>query len=183
VAGVQEELVSVFIKNGAPVDGPQADGTPLATALAFWYPGAAARLVSLGSRVDNVVFAAAAGRVDLLDQWSETGKWLVPTSYPEPFDRHVDLPLQINTAFVKAALCNQLSVIDLFLQKGHEINAKSVQGQCALHEAAYRGDIDTIRYLIDHGADIDLKDSQFESNFLDWAKAGNRPDVVEFFTD
>ena len=42
-AGVQEELVSVLIKNGALVDGPQADGMPLSTALAFWYPGAAAR--------------------------------------------------------------------------------------------------------------------------------------------
>jgi hypothetical protein len=65
-AGVQVPLVHTLLDHGAAVDGIANDGSPLVTALAFWYGGAAAALVERGARVETVATAAGMGRLDLV---------------------------------------------------------------------------------------------------------------------
>jgi hypothetical protein len=62
-AGVQVPLVHTLLDHGAAVDGTVKDCSPLVTALAFWYGGAAAALVDRGARVDSVATAAGMGRL------------------------------------------------------------------------------------------------------------------------
>ena len=60
-AGVQAPLVEVLCRGGAAVNGPEDDGAPLQTAIAFGYTKAAEELVRCGARVDNLVSHAALG--------------------------------------------------------------------------------------------------------------------------
>jgi hypothetical protein len=66
IAGLQSALVDVLVDFGAAVNGLKDDETPLLTALDFGYIAPAETLVRRGARVDNVVTAAAMGRMDLV---------------------------------------------------------------------------------------------------------------------
>ena len=66
LAGLQPALVETLLDHGAAVNGLEDDGSPLMTALAFGYVEAAETLVRRGARIDNLVAAAALGRVDLV---------------------------------------------------------------------------------------------------------------------
>ena len=66
IAGLQSALVDVLVDFGAAVNGLKDDETPLFTALDFGYIAPAETLVRRGARVDNVVTAAAMGRLDLV---------------------------------------------------------------------------------------------------------------------
>src|SRR4029077_15314958 len=63
-AGVSARLVHVLCDAGAAVDGLDDDRLPLSTALLFGRTECVNALVARGARIDNAVFAAAAGRVD-----------------------------------------------------------------------------------------------------------------------
>jgi ankyrin repeat protein len=65
-AGLQSALVETLLDFGAAVDGVEEDGSPLMTALAFGYVPAAETLARRGAKIDNIVAAAALGRVDLV---------------------------------------------------------------------------------------------------------------------
>ena len=181
-AGVQEALVDLFVEYGVPVDGYDGLGMPLATALSFWYPGAANTLIRCGARCDNIIFAAAAAKLKLLTAWEDNGSWNSPLRFPEPFKRKMTKEEEINTAFVKAALCDQISVLEYFIRKNVSVNTISFQGQTGLHEAAYRGKQSTLKFLLDHGADPTIKDKQFNSTPLGWAEAGGREDFIEILS-
>ena len=68
-AGVQVALVDTLLDFGANPNGVEDDGSPLMTAFRFHYPAAAEALARRGARVDNVITAAALGRVDLVEQY------------------------------------------------------------------------------------------------------------------
>jgi hypothetical protein len=65
-AGVQADLVEVMCQGGANPNGPDDDGGPLWTAITFGYTRSVERLVQSGARVDNLVFAAVLGDLDLV---------------------------------------------------------------------------------------------------------------------
>jgi hypothetical protein len=67
-AGVQGALVRTLLAHGAKVDGITGDGSPMRTALLFGYPECVRVLSEHGAQSDNIVFAAATGRTDLLSK-------------------------------------------------------------------------------------------------------------------
>jgi len=77
-AGVQAALVETLLDSGAAIDGVDDDGSPLMTALAFGYAGAAETLVARGARVDNVLAAAALGDVERVKSMVAEGGGLRP---------------------------------------------------------------------------------------------------------
>lgn len=91
-AGVQHELVTLFLNHGAAVNGLDDDGYPLACALLFGYRGAIDALVQSGARVDNIVAAAGLGHVDYLKScFNEAGKLTSHAgAYPDPFRQEFD---------------------------------------------------------------------------------------------
>lgn len=52
-----------------------------------------------------------------------------------------------------------LEALDLLLKWGNDINAQNVNGQTALHAAAFAAAHQAVQFLVDHGARLDLKDS------------------------
>ena len=72
LAGVQDALVEVLCKGGANPDG-LGGYRPLWTAIVFCYSRSVDRLAACGASVDNVLFAAATGNLDLVKSYVAGG--------------------------------------------------------------------------------------------------------------
>jgi ankyrin repeat protein len=136
-AGLQPALVETLVDHGAAVDGPEGDGSPLMTALAFGYPEAADTLVRRGARVDNVPAAAALGRVDLVA------------------DVAADRP-QREEAFVWACRYGRATVVELLLEQGVDPAAADKDAMTGLWAAAGRH-LEAAGLLIRHGAPLEAR--------------------------
>jgi hypothetical protein len=66
------------------------------------------------------------------------------------------------------------SAIAFMLDLGFPLDARiGENGGTALHTAAYSGSADTVRLLLDRGADIEVRDRSWDSTPLDWATVGS----------
>ena len=50
----------------------------------------------------------------------------------------------------------------------------------ALHLAAYRGDLERVRSLVEAGADLTARDERFDGTALDWAEMGGHQQIIAF---
>lgn len=175
-AGVQVDLVKVLADAGANVNGVTEDGSPCATTLMFWYPKAFNALVESGASLNNIVFAAAAGRIDLLaNYWDASSNLKVQeVSFSPPFTTmfpHLENPQNVvDLALVKAGLCGQVEAIQFLVDKGVKVNAHPVHHMTALHEAAWTNQVEAGRWLLVHGAGATIRDDQFNTTPLGWAE-------------
>jgi hypothetical protein len=49
-----------------------------------------------------------------------------------------------------------------------------------LHLAAYRGNLDRVRSLVEAGADVTARDERFGTTALEWAKSGKHDAIVAY---
>ena len=77
-AGVQAPLVEALCRGGAKPDGPDEDSMPLWTAISSWYPKAVDALIRCGARVDNLLFAGAAGDLPAVRSYFDEAGGLLP---------------------------------------------------------------------------------------------------------
>jgi hypothetical protein len=194
-AGAQEDLVEVFCSAPeAQPDGIEGDGYPMATAFAFFYPGAAAALARSGAAVDSIVHAAGIGRVDLvsgfLTEGASTGSSHGSEQDSAPmaegpilrddhgpyrgcYDFQLDDPKAIvELALVYAALGGHLEVVEFLHARGVDLSAGPHSNETALHLAAFRDHMGVVRYLVENGADTAVRDRRWNSYPLGWAIAG-----------
>lgn len=59
------------------------------------------------------------------------------------------------------------------------VNAKGAHNKTPLHWAAFNGHKPMVELLIDHGADLTLRDQQFNLTALGWALQGNQSEIAE----
>ena len=174
-AGVQADLVNLLCKAGALVNGLDDNGSPLATALAFGYPKAAAALIHHGARIDNLVFAAAAGDLQQVQSYFTPEKTLRPSV------GHCDVgwfqtdpgpAVAAEQALVFACMTGQLQAARFLLEHGVSINACPPGSQVTatpLHTAAWQGNRRVVTFLLEHGADPTLKDHNHHVTPAGWA--------------
>jgi ankyrin repeat protein len=160
-AGVQVALVDVLVDYGAGVNGPANNGSPLMTAFRFHYPLAADELASRGARVDNVITAAALGRIDLVDRFiTDTGE--LRPSVPLANVRWPRLPrdprVHLGYALTWAATWGRREIVELMLRKGVDPGGKD-DDATAVHFAAAHGHMDIVRLLLDYGASLEALNS------------------------
>lgn len=159
--GVQATLAELLLDFGATINGVKDDGSPLMTALAFHYYDTAVTLVRRGARIDNVISAAALGRVDLVDRMVLPGGRLrgdVPLTHgPWPKPR-ADPAVHLGYALAWAATWGHQAVVELLLDRGVDPASRDTDGT-ALHAAAGYGHMDVARLLIAHGASLETHNS------------------------
>lgn len=160
-AGVQVALVDILVDYGAAVNGVEDNSSPLMTAFRFHYPLAAEALARRGARIDNVITAAALGRVDLVDAFvTDDGELrpevrLAQVRWPRlPRDGRVHL----GYALTWAATWGRKDVVELMLRKGVDPSGKD-DDATALHFAAAFGHMDIVRLLLRHGASLETLNS------------------------
>ena len=181
-AGLQRELVRTLCAHGADPNGIDDDGTPLATAISFSCRDAVSGLVDAGARVDNVLFAAATGRVDVVaaeitaDGVVRAGS---PSSRVDWFWPGNDPVRLAGRALVIAANLNQPAVLALLLERGVDPNSAPQNGETPLHSASYQGHAEIVRTLLEAGADPALRDGNYNSTPFGWALEGKRTEVID----
>ena len=69
--------------------------------------------------------------------------------------------------------------VKALLAQGADANAKSPYGATALFFAADRGNFEIIKILLDHGANVNVKDTFYGATALSWATQKERWDVIK----
>lgn len=174
------ELVELLLDHGAAPDAPGPDGrSPLRMAIGQ-------------GRSDLVTLLRRYGAADD----ATTGERLISACLQADrpvaqrlLSAHPRLPGQLTeaemaAALVRAAETGNTAAIGLMLDLGFPVNARGGEdGGTALHAASGSGSVGTVRFLLDHGADIEARDATWESPPLDWAmvgsgqKLGHNPDA------
>jgi hypothetical protein len=158
------DVVRALIKAGADLDAvsaPDSGGVPSSTALVhaavYGMTEVLDVLVAAGARIDSLEMAAAAGDI--------TG-W--------PLGRYsVQSRLR---ALVFAAQYQRLAVIDQLIAAGTPVNEPDAEwGRLPLHTAAGEGQAASVRRLLAHGADPDLRDPLHNRTALEECELANRP--------
>lgn len=162
-------LAQALLAKGAdPRRSAHGDGgTPLVQALFWGHREAAEVLAGHGVHPLNLRAAAGLGRVDLLRQLFEPEGGLLPqggahrafyrphTGFPEW--RPSNDPQEIlDEAFVYACKSGRVKAMALLLARGAHIDADPYRGT-GLIWAAAKGDTETVRWLLDHGADVNRR--------------------------
>jgi ankyrin repeat protein len=90
---------------------------------------------------------------------------------------HPDLPERLTdddrAAVVEAAGSASAACVALMLELGFSPEARNDSGEQPLHSAAYSGNAEIVRLLIDREADIDGRDARFDSTPLAFATVGS----------
>ena len=179
-AKVHTDLIQVLADAGARLDGIDEDSAPLATALQFGYPRAAAKLVECGARTDGIVHAAAAGRLDQLQRFFDQEGQLRDNVETDPSSWSEDPTIAAEQALVFAAMCGQVQAIRFLLDRGVDVNAdppgSHVTGT-ALHSAS---DLATVKLLIERGANVHRREKTYRTTPFEWARVLGREEILEY---
>jgi ankyrin repeat protein len=149
-AGLQSALVETLLAYGAAVNGLEDDGSPLMTAIAFGYINAAETLAKRGARIDNVVSAAALGRVDvvrkLLTEGADVSDSLVKLYW---LGLSSDARSHVERAFVWACAYGRTEVVEYLLGEGVDPAATDNHGMTGLAWAEENGHTEIVQLMSD----------------------------------
>jgi ankyrin repeat protein len=152
------------------VDGLDHDGLPLAMALRFANLDCVEALITRGARLANIVFSAAAGRVDQVRAYLDEGDAVtIEAASALPLSR--DRKTAAEQALVFASMCGRIETVRLLVERGVDINASppgSHRTATPLHSAALQGQVSLIGFLLDKGADPTIKDARYQGTPLGW---------------
>ncbi|HEY2806081.1 MAG TPA: ankyrin repeat domain-containing protein [Gemmatimonadales bacterium] len=88
-------------------------------------------------------------------------------------DRAQKLPEALQRRIVDWAQGSHTTVVRLMLESGWPVDARGQHQGTALHWAAFHGNIEMVKLLLDHGAPTDLRDADFDGTPLSWARYGS----------
>jgi Ankyrin repeats (many copies) len=181
-AGLQPALVEALLDFDAAVDGLDDDGSPLMTALAFGHAEAAETLARRGARIDNVIAAAALGRVELVRHFVAEGGGAVSPSLLHLYwlRLNADPQSQLDRAFVWACAFGRTMVVEFLLDHGVDPEATDDDAMTGLHWAAANGHLEVVQVLIERGAPLEARNrwggtvldstTYFARQSPDWAR-------------
>jgi len=147
--GVQLALIDALMETGAAAEEASDD------ALVNGNFAAAAHLIERGA---PLTLATAL----CLERWDE-GERLAQTASPR--DKQF--------AFILAALKGKSEAVARMIRLGVDLNAPSADlysHATALHHAASSGSLETVKVLVEAGADLEAKDTAYQGTPLGWAE-------------
>jgi hypothetical protein len=137
---------------------------------------------------DDLPFAAGTGNAAAVARWFDaTGQPVLGSltrHHPgsDPNFKAADLgwgPVTtqqvLDIALAWAVLNRHFEIASFLLERGANINTNwgTHEPASILHECAIQGHEDAVRFLIDHGADLTMKDYRYQSNAEGWARYGS----------
>jgi len=180
----QLDIAEALLDGGAKIDGENGDGWPLALALFFGWD-VAKLLEKRGAKMD-LRLAAGLGRVDVMASFFQTDGTLNAEAgvlrmfwgkVPESSDADI-----LSQALVSACITNQVEAVEFLLEKGADINAMPKGFDfpaTGLQRAIRRSNVDVAKMLIEHGADLTLKDGRHGDDALGWAERIQLDEIAE----
>jgi hypothetical protein len=163
---------------------------PPSPAIAYALSYGNAHLLPLLTRIwplpDDLPHAAGTGNAAAVARWFDaTGQPVLGSlahHYPANDPKRADLgwgPMTtqqvLDVALAWACLNRHFEIALFLLERGANINTNWATHEAAsiLHEAAIQGNEDAVRFLIDHGADLSMKDYRYQSTAEGWARYGS----------
>ncbi|MGD8592651.1 MAG: ankyrin repeat domain-containing protein [Gammaproteobacteria bacterium] len=89
--------------------------------------------------------------------------------------RHPDLLQQ-----PKSAQNATPQTVSLLISMGLDVNHQDETGKTLLHYMAANGNLESVRFLVEHGARDDLRDKQYDGNPLAWAHFNQQYEVRDY---
>lgn len=80
----------------------------------------------------------------------------------------------------EAAAAKRWDAIQLLVELGFDVNARNHAGRSAAHLAAGTGELDVLRLLVKHGADLTIEDPEFHATPLGWAQWFNQAEAAAY---
>lgn len=184
------QMVELLLDAGGAIDG-NGRWSPLEEAL-YWGSNPSVRvLLDRGASVRNLRTAAALGRMDALRKcFNSDGSLNVDAAgaVESPFAGRFTGPRArepqaiIDNAFVFACMHGQIEAAAFLLEHGAGIDTIPLGFDYAgtgLHYAAYKGQRETVEFLLQRGADPTVKDHKVHVTPASWAEHGKHPDLQE----
>lgn len=101
-----------------------------------------------------------------------------------PFLQTAQNPKQeLNDQLYEAVRKGDAAAVTSLLDRGAEVNAKFRYGTTALFKAAERGHTEVARILLEHGADVSVKDTFYGATAMTWALDGKHAEVVRLLLE
>ena len=144
-ARVQIPLLEILLAHGASVDGEPGEWNPLLAALQNDRPEAARFLADRGGKLD-LESAAGVGYLEVVKSFFNDDGTLKPNVTQR----------QLQTGFRWACEYGWREIVDFLFDKGIDLVAGANIGQTALHLAAHRGQLEIMKFLMDHGAPLEV---------------------------
>lgn len=178
-------VAELLLDRGAAIDGT-GGWLPLEEALYWNSQDVLALLLERGAKIQNLRIAAGLGRTDLIENYFNADGSLKPEAgrVNSPFGGLEGIAQDrqgiVNNAFVYACMHGHIDAAQSLLDKGAEIN--TIPGGfdyagTGLHYAALNGHRAMVEFLLEHGADRNIKDTKVGSTAAGWAEHGGHPDL------
>jgi hypothetical protein len=90
--------------------------------------------------------------------------------------------LQSPAAMFEAAKRDRPDVLAFLLDLGFRLEIQDLRGKRALHEAAASNALRAAAFLIEHGAEIDPRESTFDAPPIGWAAHGDSTEMVQLLS-
>jgi ankyrin repeat protein len=204
-SGNNVEVAAALLDAGAEIDG-MGSWSPLEEALYWSSNDVRDLLLKRGASVHNLRIAAGLGRTDLIESFFnsdgslklEAGKIAWP--FGDPQDSNLPAQIKeelqakieawsnesqniINNAFIYACMHNRIDAAKLLLDKGAEINTIPPGFDYAgtgLHNAAVNGHRAMVEFLIESGADANIRDEKVNGTPAGWADFGGHGELRDY---
>jgi ankyrin repeat protein len=199
------EVAAALLDAGALIN-ETGGWSPLEEALYWGNDGVIELLRERGASVHNLRIASGLGRIDLIEGFFNSDGSLKPEAgkidwpFGDPLTSNLAKPIKdellakiegwsntsqniINNAFVYACMHNRLEAAKLLLQKGADIDAIPPGFDYAgtgLHYAALRGHRSMVEFLLEHGANPNIKDTKVNSKPASWAAYGGHNGLMNY---
>lgn len=201
VAAGHAETARLLIDNGADVRRVYPSGrTPLHIAAAGGSAELTALLIDRGAEIEArdryglspLDLAISRGQAAplgvLLDSGAKTQPGLLRSALranrPEVVRALVTHTKVSLAEIVKYAIAQRRpEILDILIQAGADLNARDEAGFTALQDAALSGNLDSVRILVDHGADVNAGDKATGATPLYMAATMGREQVVSLLLE
>lgn len=199
------EVATLLLDCGAAINGT-GTWSPLEEALYWGNQRVIDLLLKRGATVHNLRIASGLGRTDLIESFFRSDGSLKPKAgkIDWPFGEleksnsncKIKEELQakvaewsddardvINNAFVYACMHNHIEAARLLLQHGAQIDAIPPgfdYSGTGLHYAAHNGHRAMVDFLIEQGANVNIKDTKVNSTPAGWADHGGHVELKNY---
>ena len=189
------ELVRLLLERGACPEASEIWGlTPLQAAIYHGSKEAGDLLADVALAPDALYVAAATGRLDALGKWFESDGALrrealrlrpnlADVGWPPAPPPRDDPQEALDEAFALAAYNGRVEAMGWLLERGASVDGAAHLGLTALHFSVIRRRVDVARWLVEHGADLTLRDRIHDGTPLGWAEHSFRGSEIHRYLE